>query len=1493
MSTFQTIATGDLKDIVLSNDGKIAYVSNSDGVVNAFNVATGDFVARWKVGTNLGGMDLSQDGRYLVATEQTFTSTPSGSNQIATVTVHVLDLTTNQVRDYTTTKDNGKPYYDAVFLSDGKIMLSDGAYWGQFAILDPNSGAFQRSSETYSEQGVLSASIDGSKVIFAPQDISDMPIFVYQTNKGITASHQNYQDGVQGYNSGFQAISPSGDLIVQHGNIYDGNLKFKGTLATFQKETIYAVGMAFSADGSNLYVLDRNTANILQLSTTDWSIQRTFSSGLAQNAYYSDLFNGGAYGDRVTASADGKYLLVMSDKVVNVINLATVTSPDGTDRADTLTGDASANVIHGYGGNDVIDGGAGNDTLYGGYGDDRLIGGAGDDTLDGGAGFDLADYSTATSAIKIDLSSTYVQDTGGAGRDILTGIEGVIGSAFADTLTGDANANRLEGGGGNDVLKGAAGSDTLLGGDGDDILNGGSGDDVLDGGAGVDIASYEGATAGVRVDLNKTGVIQNTHGDGLDTLTGIEGLRGSAFADVFQGTAADETFQGGGGDDVIDGGGGMDTAIYGAASSNYSWVRNANGTWTVRDLRATGGEGSDTLLNVEKLQFTDKTVTLSSSDASVTVKDVAPTGAVDTIATGQIVDVVLSPDGKTTYVSNREGYLAALNTATGDVISKWKVGSQLAGMDVSADGRYVVVADRAIENVTNSATGSTATSKLHVLDTQTGLVKDYALTGSYVSGFYDVAVTSDNKVIVGQTGFWGDTAPITLDLATGVFSGFSAPNTLYGWLVASDDHSKVLFSDSSSDGPLYMYAAGAPRQTAFHGMYADGVYGYGNAVTAISGNGNLVAQFSGGLYVYDGSLKFIGDIAKTHPELGTGVFGMDFSADGQHLYVVDATTDRIFQYATGFSVGSWALEQVYSLGVDVGLSPSGYYAAGFGDRVLVSADGARMVISSDTSVVSVNLSTLKADGGTDNADTLIGTSGADRLEGFNGDDTISGGAGDDILLGDNGNDVLAGGLGNDRLDGGAGNDWADYRDAITGVTVNLNLTSAQDTKGAGVDTLNSLENLFGSAFSDTLIGDAGANLIIAGAGNDIVRGGAGGDTLTGDAGDDILSGDAGDDIIYGGAGFDIASYETASSGVTVDLTKADAPQNTRGAGVDFLDGIEGLKGSAFADVLTGDSGVNTLDGGAGDDTLSGGGGNDTLIGGAGNDVIDGGDGEDVAVYSSWASNYSVVKNADGSTTVTDLRTGSPDGVDRLVNVENIVFAPTPSASEISNEMIAILRQAYTSSAALTAMLEDLFKRWGAGQLTADQVTAEIIKTAGATTSVATLAYEFFTGKIPGQAGIDYLVSPTGPNANNLNSAYYQSFNLENRYINFAVNLGKLGEGKDAFLAKYGSMSLFDATREAYKTIFGAAPTDAKIHALIDTRVDYFAAYGGDGAGGIGTKAAMVGWLLAEAQKADLGVMVRSNDAWLTDLADGLAPFAIDILDPAKGYYKGDFVFGGA
>ncbi|HEY8616116.1 hypothetical protein [Phenylobacterium sp.] len=192
----------------------------------------------------------------------------------------------------------------------------------------------------------------------------------------------------------------------------------------------------------------------------------------------------------------------------------------------------------------------------------------------------------------------------------------------------------------------------------------------------------------------------------------------------------------------------------------------------------------------------------------------------------------------------------------------------------------------------------------------------------------------------------------------------------------------------------------------------------------------------------------------------------------------------------------------------------------------------------------------------------------------------------------------------------------------------------------------------------------------------------------------------------------------------------------------------------------------------------------------------------------------------------------------------------------------------------------------AGSLPLRSAIDQIIQRADATTTVATLSYEFFTGKVPSQLGYDYLVSPTGPNPNNLNSAYYQNFSLENRYINFAVNLGKLGEGNFQFNSEYGNLTLFEATRKAYAEIFGGTPSDGKVTSLLSatfflnglqmTRAEYFAYYGQDGLSGLGTKAAMVGWLLGEAAKADIGIYAKSSNAFLFDVADG-ASFAVDLV----------------
>ena len=188
--------------------------------------------------------------------------------------------------------------------------------------------------------------------------------------------------------------------------------------------------------------------------------------------------------------------------------------------------------------------------------------------------------------------------------------------------------------------------------------------------------------------------------------------------------------------------------------------------------------------------------------------------------------------------------------------------------------------------------------------------------------------------------------------------------------------------------------------------------------------------------------------------------------------------------------------------------------------------------------------------------------------------------------------------------------------------------------------------------------------------------------------------------------------------------------------------------------------------------------------------------------------------------------------------------------------------------------------------------------AAGSTNVAVLAYQFFTGATPKAEGLDYLILPTGPNPNNLNSAYYQHFNIENRFINFAVNLGKLGEGRAAFEAAYGALSLADAVTKAYTEILGHAPVAGKVADILGaavpnglggtyTRADYFAFYGLDGPNGIGTKAAAIGWLLEISLQGEgggrftpltFGPYASAVQAYALDLGyDGQAQFHTNML----------------
>ena len=258
--------------------------------------------------------------------------------------------------------------------------------------------------------------------------------------------------------------------------------------------------------------------------------------------------------------------------------------------------------------------------------------------------------------------------------------------------------------------------------------------------------------------------------------------------------------------------------------------------------------------------------------------------------------------------------------------------------------------------------------------------------------------------------------------------------------------------------------------------------------------------------------------------------------------------------------------------------------------------------------------------GTDHADVIGGNGAVNELEGGADDDTIFGRGGDDILRGGDGDDFLQGDEGGDALIGGDGNDTAGYQQSNSAVLVFLADAASNGGIAAG-DTFDSIENLSGTDFNDTLAGDASANILSGGLGNDRLDGNDGDDELVGGEGDDELDGGNGADIFDGGSGTDIASYRNSSTGLIIDFL---APGNSTGEalgdsfveveniyGTDFGDGISG---DDFANEIRGYDGQDTLYGRGGDDTLTGGDDDDVLVGGVGADHISGGGGVDVASY---------------------------------------------------------------------------------------------------------------------------------------------------------------------------------------------------------------------------------------------------------------------------------------
>ena len=846
-----------------------------------------------------------------------------------------------------------------------------------------------------------------------------------------------------------------------------------------------------------------------------------------------------------------------------------------------------------------------------------------------------------------------------------------IGTIGNDTITSDGDVYFVAGHSGDDVINTGGLSATYYGGTGNDTINviDSFDADVWNGGAGNDLIDFTNSFAdGGVFDLEAGTATANSQAYS-HTMTGFEGVVGTAGNDSITanavstvvdltGGAGDDTILGGQNNDSLYGGIGND-ALQGAGGSDFLFGGADNDAFEYIT-----GTGYD---HIDGGTGTDSMVFGSFFGDNLTIDMQSGTYSAGGPAYG-IVDMenVTTSDGMDSVTGNDAGNLITLGQ----------------GADTAAGG--------AGHDTLNGDDGNDSLSGDGGKDTLIGGLGDDTLFGGIGNDSLEGGDGTD--VLFGGTGH--DDFGIILAAA-----GFDH-------LTGGTGADKASFAGTTDD-MLVSFDAGSYTVGALSLDFAEM-----EAVTTGSGNDSIFSA-TNTTFIDAGAgndLISLADLSVTvqggagHDVLDLLLVGGDQIVDLGTSSQLAGFEDLILGGGDDVGTGSAAANAISGgdgndtlSGLDdhdslLGEAGSDSLDGGTGnDSLFGGADADRLIGGAGADSLFGGSEADSLDGGADN-DSLVGSSGRDTLGGSTGHDSLFGGGADDSLEGGGGADQLHGGVGNDtirltdlsdNLVSGDGDidllvmalsvrfDFDMQTGLVTGTgplpaaawtefenyTNTSGLASTETVRGTDGGNVISFNGTTGSHFAD---GRGGTDRLTGGSAKDTLTGGTGHDSLFGGAGNDTLFGGSGADILAGGTDVDLASYLASAFGVTVNLTSGMGLGGE--AQGDVLSSIENVTGSAQNDVLTGNTadnalggghGADILTGGIGSDTLGGGDGADTLGGGLGNDTLTGGLGNDIFVFNTAPS-------ATNHDTITDFNVGN-DTI-RLENTGAGLFNTLPAGA---------------------------------------------------------------------------------------------------------------------------------------------------------------------------------------------------------------------------------------
>lgn len=826
----------------------------------------------------------------------------------------------------------------------------------------------------------------------------------------------------------------------------------------------------------------------------------------------------------------------------------------GGQQSDAITGNAGANDLVGADGNDTIDGGAGNDVLRGEAGADSIEGGSGLDTIDAGVGDD----------------SVQIRDGLADSADCGDG---------SDSLTGDPIDSRP-----NCEQVSVEPETTITAGPAD-------GSFITDSTPTFEFTSDDPvATFECKVDSGPYAPCTSPHTTAALSQAGHTfSVRAKDQFDYVDPTPATRTF-------TVD-----NTAPAASATAPTGLQTTATPTATFSTSDA-NGVTNVCKVDGNTLPTCTSGMTLpAQSDGahsfSVTATD--PAGNFSTAATSFVVDTSaadVSVSGTTMTVAPSAGgtnNITVINSGTTYTITEFSTFSLKAGAgctQVSPTQVNCVVSGLTAINADTGDMNDQIANNTAVASTLSGGSGNDFVTGGSANDTLNGGTGADSLTGNGGTdlaNYATETAALSLSNDGNANDGAAGEGDNIAMNVEN------ITAGSGNDTINGSFGNG----TLNGGGGADTVT-YANTNSAVTVNlGTSSATGGGGTDTLTSIENATGSgfndslTGSTADNTIAGLAGNDVINCNTH------TTADMVDYSAAsagviVSLATTGLQNTVGAGSDTISGCEGINGSGFNDTFtgttaaqFFNGGGGNdtMNYSNATSAVTVNLNLTTAQstggGGSDTltsmenanggsaGDTITPTSGDSAINGNGGTDRISyaatgaatsgvtlalsvgtaqatGGSGSDTvtnvenITGSGFNDTLSGSSGSNSMDGGGGTNTVSYANATAAVTVNLTTTTAQNTVGAGSDTLTNFHNLTGSNFNDTLSGNANANAIVGGTGND---------TLNGNNGNDTLTGGDGTDTHNGGAGAD--NLQSVDAAATVDIVNCGTESDSGNANV--------------------------------------------------------------------------------------------------------------------------------------------------------------------------------------------------------------------------------------------------------------------------------------------------------------------------------------------------------